>query len=171
LAITVRRSAQRQGTKGAKRLLKRLSRRERKPAAPINHVLSRRIVDKARATHRAIAIEDLTGIRERTRVRKDQRYAHPSWSFHQLRSLLAYKAIDAGVPLVALDPRSTSKTCHRCGERGHRDALIFSCTTCGEFDADINAALTLNISARRAEVTRPEIAAGAGCLSGNAPLQ
>lgn len=153
----VRRSAQRKGTKGSKRLLKRLSRRERKHAAHINHVISRRIVDKARATGRVIAVEDLTGIRERTTVRKAQRYAQHSWSFYQLRSFLAYKAIGAGVPLVAVDPRYTSKTCHRCGERGHRTILSFSCTTCGfEGDADINAAL--NIAARGAEVTRPEIA-------------
>jgi putative transposase len=59
----VRRSAQRKGTKGAKRFLKRLSRRERKHAAHINHVISRRVVDKARATGRAIVVEDLTGIR------------------------------------------------------------------------------------------------------------
>jgi putative transposase len=152
----VRHSAQRKGTRGAKRLLKRLSRRERKHAAQLNHVISRRIVDKAKATGRAIAVEDLTWIRGRTKVRKDQRYAHHSWSFHQLRSFLAYKAIDAGVPLVAVDPRSTSKTCHRCGERGHRDALVFSCATCGDMDADINAAR--NIPARGAVVTQPEIA-------------
>ena len=153
----VRRSAQSKGTKGSKRLLKRLSGRERKHASHINHVISRRIVDKAKATGRSIAVEDLTGIRERTKVRKPERYRQQSWSFHQLRSFLAYKAIDAGVPLVAVDPRYTSKTCHRCGERGHRDALAFSCTTCGfEGDADINAAL--NIAARGAVVTQPEIA-------------
>lgn len=149
----VRRSVQSKGTRAAHLLLKRLSGRERKHAAHVNHVISRRIVDKAKATGRSIAIEDLTGIRERTRVRKPQRYKQQSWSFHQLRSFLEYKAIDAGVPLVAVDPAYTSKTCHRCGERGHRDALNFSCTGCGDFDADHNAAL--NISALGADVARP----------------
>jgi putative transposase len=152
----VRRSAQSKGTKGARRLLKRLSGRERKHATHINHVISRRIVDKAKQTGRAIALEDLTGIRERTMARKAQRYAQQSWSFFQLRAFIAYKAIDAGVPLAIVDPRYTSQICHRCGIRGQRDALTFTCTTCGSMDSDFNGAL--NIAARGAEVTRPELA-------------
>jgi putative transposase len=152
----VRRSAQTKGTKGARRFLKRLSGREKRHQRAINHNISRRIVDKAQATGRAIALEDLSGIRERTKVRKAERYRqHNSWSFFQLRQFIAYKAIDAGVPVVLVDPAYTSKTCHACGQLGHRDALLFSCTTCGDFDADGNAAL--NISARGAQVTAPEI--------------
>jgi putative transposase len=151
----VRRSAQAKGTKGANRFLKRLSGRERRHQRAINHNISRRIVDKAKTTGRAIALEDLTGIRERTKVRKAERYRQHSWSFFQLRQYIAYKAIDAGVPVVFVDPAYTSKTCHICGELGHRNALLFFCTTCGDFDADINAAL--NISARGAQVTVPEI--------------
>jgi putative transposase len=155
----IRRSIQAKGTKESRRLLKRLSGNEARHARHINHVISRRIVDKAKATGRAVAVEELTGIRERTKVRKAQRYGQQSWSFHQLRSFLEYKAIDAGVPLVAVNPAYTSKTCHRCGERGHRDALVFSCTTCGFVgDADINA--SLNIAARGAKVTSPVLAKG-----------
>jgi putative transposase len=152
----VRRSAQAKGTKGTKRFLKRLSGREKRHQRAINHNISRRIVDKAKATSRAIALEDLSGIRDRTRVRKVDRYRQQSWSFFQLRQFIAYKAIDAGVPLALVDPAYTSKTCHVCGELGHRNALLFSCTTCGDFDADINAAL--NISARGAHVTVSELA-------------
>jgi IS605 OrfB family transposase len=152
----IRRSIQAKGTRAAHLLLKRLSGNEARHARQINHVISRRIIDKAKTTGRSIAIEDLTGIRERTKVRKPQRYQQQSWSFAQLRSFLEYKAIDAGVPLVAVNPAYTSKTCHYCGLIGHRDALKFSCTGCGfEGDADINAAL--NISALGAEVTRPEL--------------
>jgi putative transposase len=150
----VRRSVQAKGTKGARRLLKRLSRRERKHAAHINHVISRRIVDKARETQRVIALEDLTGIRQRTRCRKAQRYRKQSWSFHQLRTFIAYKALAAGVPVVLVDPAYTSQDCHVCGERGHRNGLLFSCTTCGDFDSDLNGAL--NIAAGGALVTAPE---------------
>lgn len=152
----IRRSIQAKGTRAAHLLLKRLSGNEARHARHINHVISRRIIDKAKATGRSVSIEELTGIRERTKVRKANRYKQQSWSFHQLRSFLEYKAIDAGVPLVAINPAYTSKTCHVCGLRGHRDALKFSCTGCGfEGDADINAAL--NISALGAAVTRPEL--------------
>ena len=153
----VRRSAQAKGAKGAKRFLKRLSGREKRHQRAINHKISRQVVDKAKATRRKIVLEDLTGIRGRTKVRKAERYRQRSWSFWQLRSFLASKAQDAGVPVVFIDPRYTSKTCHVCGALGHRDVLSFSCTTCGFVgDADIHAAL--NIAARGAEVTRPEIA-------------
>ncbi len=151
----VRRSVQSKGTKGAHRLLKRLSGRERKHAAHINHVISRRLVDLALRTGRAIALEDLTGIRQRTKARRKDRYRKESWSFYQLRQFIAYKAQVAGVPVVFVDPAYTSKTCHRCGERGHRRALVFSCTTCGDWDSDLNRALT--IAARGALVTAPEL--------------
>ena len=150
----VRRSLQAKGTKGAKRALKRLSGRERRHMRAINHAISRQIIETARTSHRQIALEDLTGIRQRTKSRKAQRYHHHSWAFYQLRQFLAYKAQDAGVPVVLVDPAYTSKTCHQCGIRGQRYALKFSCTRCGVFDADVNAAQ--NIAAAGAQVTGPE---------------
>lgn len=152
----VRRSMQAKGTNGAKRAAKRLSGREKRHQRAVNHVISRRIVDTAKATGRAIGLEDLEGILKRTKVRKEQRYVHNSWSFYQLRSFIAYKAQDAGIPVVFVDPRYTSQTCHRCGERGHRNGLTFSCTTCGDMDSDLNGAR--NVAARGAQVTVPEIA-------------
>jgi IS605 OrfB family transposase len=153
----VRRSAQAKGTKKSKRLLKRLSGREKRHQRAINHVVSRRIVDSAKKTNRAIALEDLEGIRQRTTVRKAERYRQQSWSFFQLRSFIAYKAQDAGVPVIFVDPRFTSQICHICSERGHRNGLLFRCTNHGEFDADINAAI--NIAVAGADVMQPE---GAG---------
>lgn len=152
----VRRSAQAKGTKGAKRLLKRLSGREKRHQKAIHHVISRRIVDQARDTGRAIVLEDLTGIRARTKVRKERRYAHHSWSFSQLRQFIAYKAADAGVPVILIDPAYTSRTCHICGARGHREGLVFSCTSHGDYDADINAAKWIAVVGAR--VTAPGLA-------------
>jgi IS605 OrfB family transposase len=142
----VRRSAQAKGTRGSKRFLKRLSGREKRHQRAINHVISRRIVDKAKETGRAIVLEDLTGIRERTRVRKAQRYKQQSWTFYQLRQFIVYKAQDAGVPVIPIDPAYTSQTCHVCGQLGHRNGLLFSCATHGTFDADINAAKTIAVA-------------------------
>jgi transposase len=71
-----------------------------------------------------------------------------------LRQFIAYKSLATGVPVVFVDPAYTSQTCHRCGERGHRNGVLFSCTTCGVFDADLNGAL--NIAARGAKVIQPE---------------
>ena len=150
----MRRSAQAKGTKGAKRLLKRLSGREKRHQRAINHVISRRIVDKAKTTGRAIALEDLTGIRERTKVRKAQRYRQQSWSFFQLRSFIAYKAMDAGVPVIFVDPATPARPAISAVSLviGRLALFLYNVRN---FDADINAAL--NIAARGAEVTGPEI--------------
>ena len=145
----VRRSAQAKGTRKSKRLLKRLSGREKRHQRAINHVISRRVVDTAKQTGRAIVLEDLEGIRQRTKVRKTERYRQQSWSFFQLRSFIAYKAQDAGVPVILIDPRYTSQTCHVCGERGHRDGLLFRCANHGDFDADINAAKFIAVAGAR----------------------
>jgi len=153
----VRRSLQAKETKGAKRTLKRLSGRERRHMHAINHRISRGIVDTARRSQQHIALEDLTGIRQRTTVRQVQRYLHNSWAFYQLRQFITYKAEDAGVSVVLVDPAYTSKTCHCCGTRGHRRALKFSCIRCGYVgDADYNAAC--NIATAGAQVTGPVLA-------------
>ena len=62
----------------------------------------------------AIAIENLDGIRMRTTVRKGNRYIHNSWSFHQIRSFIEYKAREAGIPVIAIDPHNTSRECPEC---------------------------------------------------------
>src|SRR5262249_19428200 len=105
----VRRSLQAKGTKEAKRLLKRLSGREQRHMRAMNHRISKQLVAKAETTQRQIALEDLTGIRERTRVRRQHRYGHHSWAFYQLRQFIAYKAEAAGVPLVLVNPAYTSQ--------------------------------------------------------------
>ena len=87
-----RRSLQRQGTQKTTRLLQRLSGRERRHIRTMNHTIAKHLVEKARATQRRIALEDLTGIRQRTQVRKPQRYHRQSWAFYQLRQFVAYKA-------------------------------------------------------------------------------
>jgi putative transposase len=56
---------------------------------------------------------------------------------------LEYKAEWAGIQLVKVNPRNTSKTCSRCGMVKDRLGLedrIFYCIWCGlEEDRDINA--------------------------------
>jgi len=44
--------------------LKKLSRKEQRFANHVNHTISKRIVEKAQRTNRAVALEDLRGIRE-----------------------------------------------------------------------------------------------------------
>jgi len=103
----LRERLQKKGTKSAKRLLRKRARTESRFGADINHQISKRIVAEAERTGRGIAIEDLTGIRARVRLRKPQRATHSSWAFAQLGAFLTYKAEQAGVPLVQVNPAYT----------------------------------------------------------------
>jgi putative transposase len=103
-----RRRAQKKGTKGARKRLKRLAKRESRFRRHENHRISKAIVSKAKDTGRGITVEDLTGIRDRTTVRAKDRARHSGWAFRQLRSFVEYKAKLAGVPVEPVDPRNTS---------------------------------------------------------------
>ncbi|MFI1866824.1 RNA-guided endonuclease InsQ/TnpB family protein [Streptomyces jumonjinensis] len=141
--LDLRRKLQAKGTRSAKRRLRHRSRKEARHAANINHIISKKIVTTAERTGRGIALEDLTGIRDRVRLRKDQRAQLHSWSFHQLGSFLEYKARRAGVPLVYVDPAYTSRQCSECGHidrRNRVDQATFACRACGVImHADDNA--------------------------------
>jgi putative transposase len=160
----VRASLQSKGTKGAKRALKRLRRKESRYQADVNHCISKQIVEEAKATNKAIVLEDLTGIRNRGNKKgKRMRRSLGRWAFYQLRQFIEYKARQAGVQVIFISPAYTSKTCSACGLIGHRRKYSFKCSCGFTCDADINA--SRNIAAQGAlvvgfadAVNRPEIA-------------
>lgn len=136
------------GTKSAKRHLKRLAGRQRRFQKDINHQISKRLVETAQRTNRAIALEELTHIRQRTRARgADQRARHSNWAFAQLRTFIEYKARMVGIPVILVDPRHTSQQCSCCGfvnKHNRRSQSEFLCLSCGYRDhADTNAAKNL----------------------------
>nr|WP_279611485.1 transposase [Thermostichus vulcanus] len=121
--------------------------------------MRRVIVATAEALSASVALEDLTGIRERVNQQprnKTERRRSNSWAFHQLRLFICYKALRSGVKVVFVDPRYTSQTCHRClhihpdpdqsyraphGAERHRRGKQFQCGHCGwHGDADFNGA-------------------------------
>jgi putative transposase len=144
--------------------LKKRRRKEARFAADINHRISKRIVAEAQRTGRGIAVEQLGGIRARVRLRKPQRAAVHSWAFAQLGSFLAYKARQAGVAFIEVDPAYTSQTCHACGwvdKRNRRSQSAFECGRCGFVGhADHNAAIVIASRGveRWGEVMRPHAA-------------
>ena len=156
---TFKASLQSKGTKSAKRHLKRLSGRESRFRRSVNHVISKRLVSKAKDTHRQIALEDLKGIGDST-VRHSQRRRHKSWAFNQLRQFINYKAIIAGVLVKLVDPKHTSQTCPSCGfisKHNRKSQSSFICQTCG-FASNADLAGAINI-ARKALVNEPIVSA------------
>ena len=153
---TLKASLQRRDTKSAKRHLKRLSGRESRFRRSVNHIISKRLVSKAKDTQRAIALEDLKGISSRTTVRKAERHRHKSWAFNQLRQLISYKAKISGVLVMFVDPKHTSQTCPSCGfvsKHNRVSQSSFVCQACG-FASNADLVASLNIR-DRALVNKP----------------
>jgi IS605 OrfB family transposase len=153
---TLRTKLQKKNTPSAKRRLKKRRRKEARRAKDINHKIAKHVVAEAERTGRGIALEDLTGIRERVRLRKPQRATHSSWSFAQLGQFIAYKARRSAVLVVYVDPAYTSRTCAECGHIDTANRVSqawFACRSCGFVDhADRNS--SRNIRARAWELWR-----------------
>jgi IS605 OrfB family transposase len=155
---------QRVGTESAKRHLRKLSGREARFKKQTNHVISKDLVFVAKGTKRGLALEELKGIRSQTTVRRRQRERHGKWAFNQLRAYIEYKAKVAGVPVLMVDPRNTSRRCSVCGHTEKLNRVSqseFKCRRCGyEENADLNAAKNIQW---RAEVNQPIVV----CPDGN----
>lgn len=155
----LRTNLQKKQTRSANRRLKKLAGKEFRFAKDVNHCISKQIVADAKRTGQGIALEELKGIRDRIRAGKKQRAVLHSWSFSQLGLFIAYKAKLAGVLVVYVDPKNTSRGCSTCGhiaKENRPSQLVFRCVSCGyEANADFNAAR--NISGR-ATVNRPIVA-------------
>lgn len=166
---TRRQRLQAVGTKSAKRRLKKNSGKERRFQKDVNHRISKRLVAHATRERKALALEELTHIRDRATVQRSQRRRFNRWAFHQLRQFVQYKAALAGMRVIVVDPRNTSRTCAACGycDKHHRKSQSsFVCRSCGHGAvADVNAARNI---AYRAAVNPPMASAllglGASCL-------
>jgi len=154
-----RQRLQKCGTRSAKKRLRHVAGREARFQKDTNHCISKALVKKAVVARKALALEDLSGIRERTTVRRAHRYERHSWAFFQLRMYIAYKAAWARLLLFLVDPRNTSRTCSQCGrcdKANRKSQAEFSCRRCGySVHADYNAACNIAQLGERAAVNQP----------------
>lgn len=168
----LRSKLQKLGTKSSRRKLSELSGKENRFAKDVNHQISKTIVNKAKDTGRAIAIEELGGIRDRVTVRRSQRAQLHSWSFAQIRSYIEYKAKLVGVPIHPVDPRNTSRTCPCCGhvsKDNRKTQEKFLCVDCG-FSGLADYIAAVNIRSR-ALVNVPNVSRlPSGDLAGTSPI-
>ncbi|WP_395093447.1 RNA-guided endonuclease InsQ/TnpB family protein, partial [Armatimonas sp.] len=143
------------GSESAKRHLQRLRRRQSRFTKWVNHNISRRLVETAAKLGKALALENLQGIRDRGNglatgrsapsFNREMRFELGNWSFYQLLAMVEYKAKRAGLPVFLVDPAYTSRTCSVCGycdKHNRKSQSQFQCLSCGlELNADCNAAL------------------------------
>jgi putative transposase len=146
---------QRKDTRSAKRRLISLSGKERRFIADVNHQISKQIAK----SNSLIGLENLTGIRDRTksksgkRASKKQRRANrnkASWSFAQLHSYIDYKANLNGSLATKVPAHYTSKSCPKCGDTSDANrpnkGLLFRCECCGhELHADLVGARNITM--------------------------
>jgi putative transposase len=141
-----------------RRILVRLSGRERRFQQWLNHNISKAIIEQAKQQNATVAIENLTGIRERTNKKprnKTERRRSNSWSFYQLRMFLEYKGLREGIEVIAVPPAYTSQTCHCCLHIGLRSDKKFKCGNCNwSGDADFNGAKMISLLGQSVNLPR-----------------
>jgi IS605 OrfB family transposase len=136
-----RRALAQKGTPSAKRKLKKLSGKERRFMRDANHCMTKRLADDPSVM--TYALEDLTGIRIKTKGKKHNRNMS-NWSFSEFLFFLDYKCRANGIGVETVDPAYTSVTCNMCGSRGERHKGSFKCGACGHKEhADINASMNI----------------------------
>jgi IS605 OrfB family transposase len=134
-------------SRGKRRLLKRLTGRERRAVEWMLWNVANGIVREAvEANCSTIAVEDLKHIRTRIRVAKKQRLIQYGWPFASLQTKVRHVASRHGIQVVEVDAKNTSRTC-RCGHvsKSNRPAqALFRCISCGyQHNADILAAFNI----------------------------
>jgi len=145
----LRKKLQTVNTKSAKRHLRKISGKERRFKADVNHVISRRIIENLNPGD-TIVLEDLTGIRNQ-RLRKTVRTLINNWNFYQLEQFLTYKTNAKGIGIEKVPAKYTSQTCSKCGycaRNNRKTRSNFECKKCGfRINADLNASRNIRIKA------------------------
>lgn len=137
----VRASLQSKGKQSTKKVLKKISGKEKRRIRHENHVLSKQLVEEAKRHNCGIIrMEQLKDIRAKTRTwNKHLNRMVAGWSFYQLQQFVEYKASSLGISIEYVNPAYTSQTCHQCLNLGSRKGERFNCLTCGEQHSDVNA--------------------------------
>jgi putative transposase len=112
-----------------------------------NHKISCQIVEFAKTNGvRLIRMEDLTGIRQRAKSKKEAGRNLHRWSHYQLQQFIQYKAKMAGINVEYVVPNYTSQAC-KCGHvaKNNRNGAKFHCKVCGyQTHSDLNGAINIS---------------------------
>jgi IS605 OrfB family transposase len=143
------RKAQHKDTRSVRRLLKRLSLRQRNFTKTYCQTVAKRLVVWAGADA-VLALENLKFQQGKKGSEALNRRLH-QFPHGLLLRCIRNKAEMLGVPVLLVNPAFTSQTCSRCGDLGDRQRHRFYCPHCGfTLHADLNAAFNI---LRRAEET------------------
>jgi IS605 OrfB family transposase len=142
--LSKRRTLQSNGSQSSKQLLKKISGKEARRIKHINHIVSKELIQEAIQTNAGtIVMEDLTNIRKGIRAGKKVRSRLHRWAFHQLQTLIQYKAEAHGLKVLYVNPAYSSQTCSLCDQLGKRDRHLFKCSCGNQQHSDLNASRNL----------------------------
>lgn len=134
--------------KKATKKLRQICKKEKNFIENINHLISSFVIKEVKKViNPVIVLEDLKYIREKTEVRKKQRYAHNSWAFKQLQDTIRYKAYWEEIPVIFIDSRYTSQICPKCFSVNKRHKHNYKCSYCG-YQANADFIASVNIKKR-----------------------
>ncbi len=109
------------------------------------HTVAKEIVAYAKQFEKPIIVmEKLDGIRDSMNSSAKLNRRLHAWSFRKLQMYVKYKANLEGIPVVYVNPKNTSKRCHRCGHVAQANGREFRCPKCGlVYNRDLNAAINI----------------------------
>jgi len=127
-------------------LVKRIGSKEGMIVNQILHTIAKEVVEYAKQFSKPIIImERLNGIREEMNSSAKLNRRLHAWSFRKLQQYIEYKANLEGIPVVYVNPKNTSKRCHRCGHVARKvEGREFKCLKCGlVYNRDLNSAINI----------------------------
>ena len=138
----IRRNLQR---KKRMNMVRQIGHREKRIVNQQLHIIANEIVEYAKQFEKpVIVIEKLINIRENMNgSAKLNRRLH-AWNFRKLQQYIEYKANLEGIPVEYVNPKNTSKRCHKCGHVARTNGREFRCPKCGlRYNRDLNAAINI----------------------------
>ena len=179
----ITRSFRRSDARVRKKISSKYGKRKSARTKQYLNLISKKVVQDAKANRQAIVFEDITRINRLYRRGNGQsrsyRFMMNSWPFYEIKRQIEYKAAWEGVQVITLtkgETRGTTMDCPRCGERlqvpirgGEEHHRQLWCKNCKRWwDRDLCA--VLNISRRgRLRFDRSSTEGEAGeAVNGNA---
>ncbi|MCS7124521.1 MAG: transposase [Candidatus Bathyarchaeota archaeon] len=130
--------------KKAYKTIKKIGQKERRTVNDILHKISKAIVKEAMENDSMIVLGNLKGIRQNGKGKIFNRKLNNGFPYHKLSRFIEYKAKWLGIKVIKISERDTSKTCHKCGNKGLRVGSFFKCLNCGhQCNADYNGAMNI----------------------------
>lgn len=139
--------AQHKDTRGVRRVLKRLSRKQSNRSRTFCRETAAKLCRWVPA-NAVLVFEDLRikQVRKDRPMRKGTRRKLSQWFFNMMTQTCSSRAERCGIAVAYINPAYTSQRCSRCGQLGIRRGHHFSCSCGHTAHADVNASHNIRLA-------------------------